>query len=297
MELKHFRLIKMIAENGNMACTSQKMFLTQSALSHQLKALESELGFKVFNRTRNKWILTEEGEEIHKLAVSILDKLEKGFEKIESIKSGSTGSIKISTECYTFYQGLSQFIQKMGIMYPDIKVDLLLEATHQPIVKMLSNELDIAIVTEKSSNDLLSLTDVKEDEIFALMHKENPLSQHPFIEAHHFTQAHLIIHSFPLDTVSVYQNFLKQNKVKPLKISAVPLTELALEMVSANMGIMCVPKWAMSSFKLSKELKFKRIGQSGLKRNHYIVAKKSDIKKKYIKDFISNFTEEFMNQE
>jgi LysR family transcriptional regulator for metE and metH len=272
------------------------MFLTQSALSHQLKELEERLGFKVFLRTRNKWRLTNEGDELYKLGNSIIESIEKGFQNIELLRTGSVGTIKVSTECYSFYQGLSSFIQKMGLLYPEIDVDLILEATHHPITKILSNEIDIAIVTSRPTNETLSSIEVYEDEIFAIMHKENSLNKDAFLDTNNFSDAHLIIHSFPLESVSVYEQFLKPNKITPFKITAIPLTEVALEMVDANMGIMCMPKWALKSFKISDNLILKKIGENGLKRTHYLVFRKSDKIKKYINDFISNFEEYFSKE-
>lgn len=292
MEIKYFRLIKTIAEEGSIANSSEKLFLTQSALSHQLKDLEGQLGFKVFHRTRNKWELTEEGTELYKLGTTILRSIDKSFENIQQMQIGSVGSIKVSTECYSFYQGLPRFIQKMGMLYPEINVDLILEATHQPITKILSNEIDIAIVTSKPENDLLTSIEVFEDEVFAIMNKENGLNKSDFIDVSCFSDIHLIIHSFPLETVSVYEQFLKPNKIIPSKISAIPLTEVALEMIHANFGVMCMPKWALKSFKIPDDLIYKRISKNGFKRTHFIVIRKSDITKKYIQDFISNFTDE-----
>jgi len=293
MEIKYFRLIKTIAEEGSIANSSDKLFLTQSALSHQLKDLEEQLGFKVFHRARNKWVLTEEGKELNKLGCEILNSLEKGFDTIKRIRKGSIGHIKVSTECYSFYQGLPNFIQKMGSLYPEINLELILEATHQPISKLLSNDIDIAIVTSKPENSLLSSIEIFEDEIYAIMHKENTLGDFEFLDVSDFSEAHLIIHSFPLETVSVYEHFLKPNKIIPSKISAIPLTEVALEMIVANLGIMCMPKWALKSFKLPEELIYKKIGKNGLKRKHFLVIRSVDKSKKYIQDFISNFTDEF----
>jgi len=293
MEIKYFRLIKTIAEEGSIANSTQKLFLTQSALSHQLKDLEAQLGFKIFHRTRNKWTLTEEGTELYELGNSILESIDKSFQNIQQIRTGSAGTIKVSTECYSFYQGLPSFIQKMGLLYPEINLELILEATHQPISKILSKEIDIAIVTTKPENTLLSSFEIFEDEIFAILHKENEVNKYEYIEADHFLNLPLIIHSFPLETVSVYEHFLKPNKVIPSRISAVPLTEVALEMISTNFGVMCMPKWALKSFKIPKDLIFKKIGKNGLKRSHYLVVRSDDKTKKYINDFISNFEEEF----
>lgn len=289
MDIKYFRLIKTISEEGNIAKSSQKLFLTQSALSHQLRELEEQLGFKVFLRMRNKWQLTEEGKELYKIGNSVLATIKKGLSNIEKIKEGSKGSIKVSTECYSFYHGLAGFIQKMGFLYPEINIDLILEATHQPITKVLSKDIDLAIVTSKPSSEELSYVEVFNDEIFALVHNENPLSKLDFLEPSSFSNTHVIIHSFPLETVSVYEHFLKPNKITPLKISAIPLTEVALEMVSANMGITCMPKWTLKSFKFSDHLVFKKISKNGLKRSHYLVYRNEDVSKKYILDFINNF--------
>ena len=176
MEIKYFRLIKTIADEGSIANSSEKLFLTQSALSHQLKELEAQLQFKVFHRSRNKWQLTEEGAELYKLGNTILNTIDKGFKNIDQIRLGSVGTIKVSTECYSFYQGLPGFIQKMGLLYPEIKVDLILEATPHPISKLLSNDIDIAIVSSKPNNSALSSVEIFQDEIFAIMHKESPLN-------------------------------------------------------------------------------------------------------------------------
>ena len=112
MEIKYFKLIKTIAEEGSIANSSDKLFLTQSALSHQLKDLETQLGFKVFYRTRNKWKLTEEGKELYNLGNSIIKKMAHTFKNIQELRSGSVGNIKVSTECYSFYQSLPLFIEK-----------------------------------------------------------------------------------------------------------------------------------------------------------------------------------------
>lgn len=295
MEIKFLKLIKTIAEEGSIANSSEKLFLTQSALSHQLKDLEIQLGFKVFYRTRNSWELTEEGHVLYKTACTVIDSIGEGLSTIQQIRAGAAGRIKVSTECYSFYQGLPFFIQKMGVLYPDIEVDLVLEATHQPILKMIANEIDIAIVTSKPSDKELVSIEVFEDEIFAVLHQENQLNHSEYLDAHDFMDIHLIIHSLPLKTVSVHEIFLKPNGVIPAKISAVPLTEVALEMVQANIGITCMPKWALKSFKLSDELSFKKIGKDGLKRKHYLVVRKSDVRKKYVSDFLLNFKEHFQN--
>ncbi|MDC1162221.1 LysR family transcriptional regulator [Tenacibaculum sp.] len=293
MELKYFRLIKTIAEEGSIANATEYLFLTQSALSHQLRELEERLGFKVFHRARNKWELTQEGAELYKLANTLFKSINEGFSAIKHIKEGSKGSIKLSAECQSFFHSIPSFVQKMGILYPEIEIDVTLGVTQQTISQVLSNEIDIAIVTSKPESDELNSIPVFKDEIFVIMHEENVLANLEYLDAFHFEKAHLLINSFPLEGVAVYEQFLKPNKIHPIKISAIPFTEISLSMVEANMGLICAPKWQLNPFKLSKKLIFKSIGKNGLKRNHYLVVKKENRNKKYIHDFITNFEEDF----
>ncbi len=295
MELKYFRLIKAIAEEGNIANSSEQLFLTQSALSHQLREMEDRLGFKVYNRRRNHWRLTKEGEELYKLANQLLQSIEDGFSNIKKIKDGAKGSIKVSAECQSFFHGLPAFVQRMAILYPEISIDLSMGATHQTISQILSSDIDMAIVTTAPTSEKLHVTKVFEDEIMILMHREHHLGDVDFMDASHFSDIHLLINSYPLENVSVFEHFLKPNRIVPTKVSAIPFTEVALKLVNANMGVMSLPKWTLESFKLSEELIFKRIGQNGLKRTHYLVMRQEDRHLEYFANFTNNFLEDFSN--
>lgn len=293
MEIKYLKLIQTIAEVGNISNSADRLFLTQSALSHQLREIEDRLGFKVFIRSRNNWKLTEEGEELYQLSKSVLSEIESSMEKIEGIKEGSKGLIRISTECYTFYHGLPQFVQRMALLYPDINIQLVVEATHHSVSRLLSNELDITLTTTKPENESLEVVELFNDEVYAVLHHEHELAEKDCLDAADFSKIHLIIHSFPIETVSIYQHFLKPEKIDPLKVTAIPLTEVALEMVQANMGVICLPKWALKYFKIPETLVYKPLSKTGLKRKHYLVFRSKDADKKYIQDFIINIQDEF----
>lgn len=292
MEIKYLRLIKTIAEEGNIVNSSAKLFLTQSALSHQLILLEQRLGFKVFHRTRNKWKLTPEGEELYQLANEVLETIDKRLKSIQSIRDGSKGKVRICTECSNFYQGLPTFIQKMGYLYPEMEIEWN-EVTDASFEKLRNNEADVAIVTAKPTESDLLVVPIYESEVMAIMNDEHPLAQQDWIDAKDFEDHHLIIQSFPLSTVTVYQQFLQPNNIMPKKVSAGIYTEICLEMIAANMGVMCMPKWVLNPFILPKNIVFKRIGKNGLVRQRYLVYRKVDESKKYIEDFVLNFEQEF----
>ena len=65
MDIAQMRMILVLAECESMTTTAKKLHVTQPALTYQLKVIENELGFKVFNRTRVGTSLTAEGAFLH----------------------------------------------------------------------------------------------------------------------------------------------------------------------------------------------------------------------------------------
>lgn len=292
MNLRYLKLVKTIVEEGNISKSADRLFLTQSALSHQLRDFEERLGIKVFIRTRNDWKLTPEGDEVYQVACEVISRIDEGLQKISKVKEGSRGTIKLSTECYSFYHGLPRFIQKMGVLYPEIEIILTLESQQHFASQLLSGELDICLNTHNiNNNDIVSYEFLK-DEMFAVVHRENPLAQQPFMTPNDFSNHNLIIHSLPLETATIHKHFLRPNNVVPKKITAIPMTEVALELVEANMGIACYPKWQLKSFQLSDALILVKIGKRGFVRTHYLSTRSNFKESKYIQDFIDSFLEE-----
>ena len=283
MELKHLKLIKTIADEGNIANSSEKLFLTQSALSHQLKEIESHLGFKVFYRKRNAWKLTEEGKEMYQLATNVLTSIDEKLRHIQTINNSLSKKIRISCECYSFYSLFPRFSQNLSLLKSSVEVQYVFGATHNPLPQLLSGDIDIALVTKPTLTEALYSINVLNDELYVVMHKTNKFSKKPFIEANDFSQLNLMIHSYPLESVSVYEHFLKPNNIIPQQITAIPLTEVALAMINANLGVMCVAKWMLRLYNLNKDIVFRPIGRNGLHRSLYVVIRSIDKEKEYMK--------------
>jgi SAM-dependent methyltransferase len=77
IEIRHFKLIETVSRVGSLTKAAEKLFLTQSALSHQVKELENALGMQVFYRMNNQLQFTPAGKELLETGKQILEHLEK----------------------------------------------------------------------------------------------------------------------------------------------------------------------------------------------------------------------------
>src|SRR5215813_12091051 len=101
LEVRHLRLIRAIAEEGSVTRAGSRLYLTQSALSHQLRDAEEKLGAQLFTRVNKRMILTPAGERLLKLARTVLDEMGRAEEEIRQIALHREGLLRLSTECYT----------------------------------------------------------------------------------------------------------------------------------------------------------------------------------------------------
>jgi LysR family transcriptional regulator, regulator for metE and metH len=294
MEIRHLKLIKAIVEEGSITKAIDKLHLTQSALSHQLKEAEYQLGTKIFLRQNKKLILTKAGEKLYQTANEILSKLSDTEKEIKKMVFGEIGEIRISTECYSSYHWLPSVLKQFHLLYPNIELKIVMEATHYPLQKLKENIIDIAITSDPIKDENIKYLELFQDEMLMVVSDNHAWVGKKYVVAEDFVNEHLLIHSLPLETVTIYQFLLAPANISPQKITPLPLTEASIEMVKANMGVMAMAKWALQPYLKHNSLKAIKIGKKGLKRKHYIAVMNNKTFPDYFNHFI-NFLQTEIN--
>ncbi|OJV14333.1 MAG: LysR family transcriptional regulator [Dyadobacter sp. 50-39] len=296
MEIRHLKLVKAIVEEGSITNAINKLHLTQSALSHQLKEAEYQLGTKIFLRQNKKLVLTKAGEKLYETANDVLSKLSDTEREIKQLIFGEFGEISISTECYSSYHWLPSVLKQFHLLYPNIELKIVMEATHYPLQKLLEGVIDIAIVSDPLNDKRIRYTELFQDEMLMVVSENHEWSRKKYVVAEDFTDQHLLIHSLPLETVTVHQFLLAPAKVTPKKITPLPLTEASLEMVKADMGVMAMAKWALQPYLKNDSIRAVKIGRNGLKRKHYIAYLSDKQHPEYFSHFVAFLQTEIHQQ-
>jgi LysR family glycine cleavage system transcriptional activator len=119
---------------------AEELFVTQAAISHQIKALEEYLGLKLFMRKNRSLLLTEEGQSYYLDIKDIFNSLNDATEKL--LARGTKGSITVSLQPSFAIQWLVPRLQAFNIRHPDI--DVRIKAVDQRD-NSLTEDVDVAI--------------------------------------------------------------------------------------------------------------------------------------------------------
>ena len=129
LDIRHLRLVTAIVDEGGITRAGNRLHLTQSALSHQLREAEENLGVRLFDRLRKKMVLTPAGERLLRSARTVLGELHQAEEEIRRTGEGCRGILRISTECYTNYHWLPARLKLFYRKFPGVEVEVVVEAT------------------------------------------------------------------------------------------------------------------------------------------------------------------------
>lgn len=177
MEFRHLRYFLAVAEELHFTRAAEKLNIGQPPLSQQIQSLESELGVKLFNRTRRRVALTEAGEHFAVQAREIL-RMSGGLRaELLDIEQGKTGELRIGfTTTGLFVDELSLPLKTYRRRYPDVRISLSEMYSRQQFDALLHQEIDIGYVrlTPETRQEGLDIRILRRDRLCVVLPDDHP---------------------------------------------------------------------------------------------------------------------------
>jgi len=265
------KLVWNIVNSGTLTKAAEKMYLSQSALSHQLKDLEHKLGTKIFLRINKKLQLTKVGTKIYEKAEKILSEIENLEHDVLQLANGKDILVKISTECYTAYQWLPSALKNLQSVNDKIEISIEEKATRNIVEYIKSGKIDIGIVSKKSESfNNIEYLDLFDDQLVMVAHKNNPIASKEMVDLTDFNQQQVYFYDINDEESRVLESF-SSNGIVPKKVIKIPLTEAILEMVNADLGITIMANWIVKPYLANRNIKIIPINYKSFTRTWYFV--------------------------
>jgi LysR family transcriptional regulator for metE and metH len=245
IDIRDFEMVAAIAASGSVTRAAAELHRTQSAVSHQLRAIEQRLGTSLFLRVGKRMVVTAAGERIVSAARRILDDIRAAEEDVRRLGTREAGVLRVCAQCNTGYHWLPALVDLFRRRHPGIDVSLAVECTLNPVEALLDGKLDVAIVTQSVRRDQVRVRPLFEDEHAAIVAPDHPFAKRAFVRPEDFASERLLLYSSSPDDSFTIQTILRPAGVVPRRVSFVMLTEAILEMVKARLGISVMQTWAI----------------------------------------------------
>lgn len=153
MDWDKLRIFHAVADAGSLTHAGDKLNLSQSAVSRQIRALEESLNATLFHRHARGLILTEQGELLFDATQSMTSRLDAAAARIRDSEEEVFGELRVTTATGFGTLWLAPRLTKLYEQYPNLKIDLMLE---ERVLDLPMREADVAIrMKEPSQADLV----------------------------------------------------------------------------------------------------------------------------------------------
>ena len=250
MELRHLRYFLVVAEEGQFTRAALRLAMQQPPLSQQIRLLEEEIGFELFERLPRGVVLTDAGQAFAEDAQRILDGLHQSVERAVRIARGEIGTLSIGlTSSASFHPLTTEAIREFRRLHPDVGVDL--------------TELNAAEVNERLASGLvhvaflrkpvelppdLSFDVLDEEPMVVVLRDDHPLvtrklRRQPEVELRALRNEDFILVRRP-GAPGMYADILsacREAGFSPNIAREVPRMLLGIKLVSTGLGVTFVP--------------------------------------------------------
>jgi LysR family transcriptional regulator for metE and metH len=285
LEIRHLRLVAAVADVGSLTKAGDRLNLTQSALSHQLRDIESRLGAALFLRVGKRLVLTPAGERLLGSARDVLDRLQRTEEDIRAMGRDRAGLLRLTTECYTCYHWLPALLTRYRKRFPRVEVRIDVDATRKPMEGLLAGKIDLGLVSSPVRDRRFTVTPVFEDEMIVIAPPTHRFAKRAHVRPEDMQGETLFVYP-PREESTVLNEVLGPAGVTPDRVDEVLLTEAIVEMVKAGLGVSVIARWAVQPQLASGHLIGRRLTARGLRRRWSAVTPKELAKADFVREFV-----------
>ncbi len=282
LEFRHLRTIRAIHEAGGLARAADMLHITQSALSHQMKALEEQVGMELVLRKSKPMKLSPAGLKLLRLAERVLPEVVALEEEFRSMKSGRAGRMHIAIECHACFDWLFPVLDGFRAAWPDVDVDIRTRLAFDALEALRREEVDFVVSSDPVDMPGIAFLPLFDYEPLFVCAEGHPLAARSHIEAEDFAEETLLHYPVERAKLDVFTQLLRPARVEPRNTRAVELTEVILMLVAAGRGVAVLPDWVLRDGKVRPGNVVRRLTGAGLSRRLYAAIREDDAAKPYI---------------
>jgi DNA-binding transcriptional LysR family regulator len=260
-----------LARTGSFTQTARELFLTQSAISHSMKALERDVGCRLLDRLGRKVMLTQAGEHLLKHAERVLSEMGQARDGLEELGKWGHGRLRIGASATTCQYVLPAVLREFKESFPQCHVTIEPGDHRDSIDAVDQRRVDLALTLEPQGEDQFEFLPLFTDDLCFVVS-----ALHPWAQAGHVTRAeiprqNLIIYQKSSLTWRMTAAYFQAEDVVLNTVIELGSMEAIKELVKVGLGITVLAPWVARKELAEGSLVALGLGKRKLRRHWGIV--------------------------
>ncbi|MBD3633990.1 MAG: LysR family transcriptional regulator [Methylophaga sp.] len=285
IERSHLRIIQALAEHGSLTAAANALFVTQPALSHQMRYLEQKLEVSLWERQGRKLRLTQAGQLLLRVAGQVLPVLEQTENTLKAYADGKQGILRLGVECHPCYEWLKGVLADYLVMMPKMDVDIVHKFQFSGLQGLLNYHIDLLVTPDKVKQQGVVYAPLFDYELVLLVAKQHTLASKTYIEAQDLASELLLTFPVPHERLDIYTQFLMPAGISP-RHKAMASLDIMIQMAALNRGVTILPDWLARHYVNSLPVSTLRLGKKGVMKTLFAAMREGEESVPYMQQFV-----------
>ena len=247
------------------------MHLTASAISHGLKALETDLGCRLFDRTGKKLILNHAGEQLLARVQEPLAELDAAADSVKALRTWGNVRLRIGAAASACQHILPAVLRELKKSFPTATFQIESGDMHELLSPLHEQRLDLVLGVAPQNDSGLDLRSIFKDELLFVFAPSHPFASGKPIARDDLRTQPVIFYQRASVTAQLVETYFKGVNLTPSTVMEIANIEAIKELVKLELGISILAPWAVSKELGRRTLLMRPLGGKPVRRE-WVVA-------------------------
>jgi DNA-binding transcriptional LysR family regulator len=255
-----------LARTGSFTRSAQELYLTQSAISHAIKALEQEAGCRLVERAGRRVALTQSGEQFLRHVEKILGEMKAARRGLDELTRWGHGRLRLGASTTACQYILPTVLREFKQSFPKCVITIDPGDHARQMELLLNNRIDLALMLEPEGVKELAFVPLFSDEMRFLVGPEHAWARAGRVARETFEEETLIIYNHTSYTFRLVKDYFREEGLPLTNILELGSMEAIKELVKIGLGVGVLAPWVAMREIESGALLSLPLGKRKLKR-------------------------------
>jgi DNA-binding transcriptional LysR family regulator len=243
LDSRQVRMFLVLARTGSFTLAARELHVTQSGVSHSIKALERDVGCRLFDRLGKKVVLTQAGEQLLHHASKILQEMEQARESLARLGKWGRGRLRLGSTTTACQHILPLVMSQFKESFPDHAITIEPGDTPALVSGLLRHRLDLALSLDPGNEPQLDVQPLFTDELKFVVGPTHPWWEARKVDRAQIPRQSYILYSKSSITFRLIEEYFRREQMVLNTVIELGSMEATKELVKLGLGVSILAPW------------------------------------------------------
>lgn len=243
LDSRQLRAFSVLARRGSFTQAARELHVTQSGVSHAMKALERDVGCRLFDKVGKKFALTQAGEQLLQHAGRILEEMTSARESLGQLGKWGRGRLRLGASTTACQHILPAVLREFKESFPEHNITIEPGDTPTLVTFLLQQRVDLGLGLETEREPQLEFHPLFRDELQFIVGAQHPWARAGRVDRAEIPRQNYILYNKKSITFQLIDHYFHQEGVALNTVIELGSMEAIKELVKLGLGVSVVSPW------------------------------------------------------